>query len=48
MDEDTFREFLKVSFFNANTVMKEGAVFYGMQIQRDTILEVLVMTSDGK
>ncbi len=28
MDEDTFREFLKVSFFNANTVMKEGAVFY--------------------
>lgn len=28
MDEDAFREFLKVSFFNANTVMKEGAVFY--------------------
>lgn len=28
MDEDTFREFLKVSFFNANVVMKEGAVFY--------------------
>lgn len=28
MDEDAFRGFLKVSFFNANTVMKEGAVFY--------------------
>ena len=28
MEEDAFREFLKVSFFNANTVMKEGAVFY--------------------
>lgn len=28
MDEDAFREFLKVSFFNANAVMKEGAVFY--------------------
>ena len=28
MDDETFREFLRVSFFNANSVMKEGAVFY--------------------
>lgn len=28
MDDETFREFLRMSFFNANSVMKEGAVFY--------------------
>ena len=28
MYDETFREFLRVSFFNANSVMKEGAVFY--------------------
>lgn len=28
MDDETFREFLRVSFFNANSVMKGGAVFY--------------------
>ena len=28
MDDETFREFLRVSFFNANSVMKEGAVFF--------------------
>ena len=28
MDDGTFREFLRVSFFNANPVMKEGGVFY--------------------
>ena len=28
MEDDVFREFLRTSFFNANEVMKEGAVFY--------------------